>query len=73
MWETEYMQVLGGERPVLQWIKGTWLRQFLEPLDASDATAFEDEYAERVAKAYPVRSDGTTILPFRRLFMVGER
>lgn len=73
MWETEYIQVLHGERPVLQWIKGTWLRQFLELLDAEEADAFEREYGERVADAYPMRCDGTTILPFRRLFMVASR
>jgi trans-aconitate 2-methyltransferase len=71
LWETEYIQVLTGADPVLEWIKGSWLRQFLERLDADEITAFERAYAERVALAYPRRPDGTTILPFRRLFMLG--
>ncbi len=71
LWETEYIQVLDGVDPVLEWIKGSWLRQFLELLEADEVTAFERAYAKKVAVAYPRRRDGTTILPFRRLFMLG--
>jgi trans-aconitate 2-methyltransferase len=71
LWETEYIQVLNGPDPVLEWIKGSWLRQFLELLDADEIRAFERAYAGQVALAYPCRPDGTTILPFRRLFILG--
>ena len=73
IWETEYVQPLEGERPVLEWIKGTWLRPFLAQLNPDEACAFEDAYAERVAIAYPRRPDGITLLPFRRLFIVARR
>jgi trans-aconitate 2-methyltransferase len=73
IWETEYVQPLEGERPVLEWIKGSWLRPFLGQLSADEALAFEDSYAERVAIAYPRRADGITLLPFRRLFIIGRR
>lgn len=72
IWETEYVQRLEGERPVLEWIKGTWLRPFLDCLSAAEGRAFEDAYAERVALAYVRRSDGVTLLPFRRLFMIAS-
>ncbi|MFM9882375.1 MAG: methyltransferase domain-containing protein [Burkholderiales bacterium] len=73
LWETEYIQVLRGKDAVLEWIKGSWLRQFLAALDADEGAAFERSYAERAARAYPTRRDGTTILPFRRLFMMAVR
>lgn len=73
IWETEYIQRLEGERPVLEWIKGTWLRPFLDALPAAEAGAFEDAYASAAARAYPRRGDGVTLLPFRRLFIVAER
>lgn len=73
MWETEYIQPLTGERPVLEWIKGTWLRPFLDALDPRDQIAFEADYAVRTAEAYPRRTDGVTIFPFRRLFLVAMR
>jgi trans-aconitate 2-methyltransferase len=73
LWETEYIHALTGERPVLEWIKGTWLRPFLAALESREAVAFEDEYAREAAKAYPPRSDGVTLFPFRRLFLLAVR
>ncbi|MGQ9366713.1 methyltransferase domain-containing protein [Azospirillum sp. ST 5-10] len=74
IWETEYLQALEGERPVLEWTKGTALLPFLEALaDDAERAAFLDAYQERLAAAYPRRADGTTLFPFRRLFIVAQR
>lgn len=73
IWETEYLQVLHGADPVKEWTKGTWLKQFLERLEADERVAFEDDYAARVRAAYPPRADGSTLFPFRRLFIVMRR
>lgn len=73
IWETEYLQVLSGADPVKEWTKGTWLRPFLAALDGADARRFEEAYADRVRAAYPPRDDGTTLFPFRRLFIVLRR
>jgi trans-aconitate 2-methyltransferase len=73
IWETEYLQVLEGADPVKEWTKGTWLKQFLDALAPGERTAFEADYAARVARAYPRRADGTTLFPFRRLFIVAQR
>jgi len=70
IWETEYLQVLEGRDPVKEWTKGTWLKQFLDALDAPSRDAFEADYAARLREAYPVRTDGKTLFPFRRLFIV---
>jgi trans-aconitate 2-methyltransferase len=73
IWESEYFQVLSGDDPVLEWTRGTWLRQFLERLDPGEGTAFEADYARRLRAAYPRLADGTTLFPFRRLFIVLQR
>jgi trans-aconitate 2-methyltransferase len=73
IWETEYLQALTGARPVLEWIKGTWLRPFLAELTSEEGAEFEEEYARRVAPAYSPRADGVTLLPFRRLFIIAIR
>jgi trans-aconitate methyltransferase len=66
----EYLQVLSGADPVKEWTRGTWLTQFLQRLPPDEAAQFEQDYARRLRSAYPPRSDGTTLFPFRRLFIV---
>ena len=70
VWETEYMQVLRGDNPVKEWTKGTWLKPLLDALEEPDKSGFESAYAGLVSKAYPKQHDGTTIFPFRRMFIV---
>jgi len=70
MWETEYLQVLEGEHPVKEWVKGTWLSPLLDALDEPDRSRLEGRYAELVAPVYPRRPDGRTLFPFRRMFIV---
>jgi trans-aconitate 2-methyltransferase len=73
VWETTYLHVLSGEDPVLGWVRSTVLRPVLARLDADDADAFTAEYAAALRDAYPRRADGSTVLPFRRVFAVGTR
>jgi len=73
LWETEYHQLLTGPDPVKEWTKGTWLAPFLAALDGEERDAFERDYAARVRSAYPTRADGTTVFPFRRLFIVARK
>jgi trans-aconitate 2-methyltransferase len=70
IWETEYLHVLAGDDPVKEWLKGSWLTQFLDALEEPQRSEFEACYAGLVAEAYPRRPDGRTLLPFRRLFIV---
>jgi trans-aconitate 2-methyltransferase len=74
VWEAIYLHVLEGEDAVLNWVKGSVLRPFLDRLDNADRQkAFLRAYGERLAAAYPRRADGKTLYPFRRLFLVAQR
>jgi trans-aconitate 2-methyltransferase len=73
VWETTYLHVLSGEDPVLSWVRSTVLRPVLARLDDPAAAAFTSEYAAALRTAYPRRPDGSTLLPFRRVFAVGAR
>ena len=70
IWETEYLQILEGNDPVLEWVKGTGLRPILNSLGDKERELFLEEYAHRLRAAYPLRADGRTLYPFRRLFIV---
>ncbi len=73
IWESIYQQPLTGKDPVAQFTAGTGLRPFLEALDPVERTGFYDAYARLVVEAYPMRADGITLFPFRRLFIVARR
>jgi trans-aconitate 2-methyltransferase len=70
IWETEYLQILDGDDPVLEWVKASGLRPILNSLDDKEREFFLAEYARRLRTAYPVRAGGRTLYPFRRLFIV---
>ncbi|TFV90560.1 trans-aconitate 2-methyltransferase [Blastococcus sp. CT_GayMR16] len=73
VWETTYLHVLTGTDPVLAWVRSTVLRPVLALLPDDDAAQFTAEYAAALRTAYPARDDGTTLLPFRRVFAVASR
>lgn len=73
LWSTTYHQVLSGTDPVLQWVSGSVLRPVLDALDGPDRQRFQQVCAAGYRTAYPPQSDGSVILPFRRLFIVARR
>jgi trans-aconitate 2-methyltransferase len=70
MWETTYLHPLTGEDAVVEWAAGSSLRPFLEPLTPELRAGFRRAYADALRPHYPRRADGTTLLPFRRLFLL---
>jgi len=74
IWTTTYLHALTGDDPVVDWMLGTGLRPYVEALSSdSDRRAFLDAYRARLAPAFPRRADGTTLLPFPRVFLVARR
>jgi trans-aconitate 2-methyltransferase len=72
LWETEYLHVLEGEDPVLQWVSATALRPAIEALEGEERQDFLAAYGAKLKRAYPRRADGKTLLPFRRLFIIAR-
>ncbi|WP_036498108.1 trans-aconitate 2-methyltransferase [Nocardia aobensis] len=72
-WETTYLQRLTGNDPVLEWVTGTALRPVRSALDDQAWTEFTAQLAPLLRGAYPQRADGTTWLPFRRVFAVAHK
>jgi trans-aconitate 2-methyltransferase len=72
IWETEYLHILKGDNPVLEWNKGAALRPYLDVLGEVDRDAFLDTYAARILAAYPKQPDGRTLLPYRRIFLIAQ-
>lgn len=76
VWESTYRQVLFGEDPVLDWVRGTALRPVLTALPEPLHRDFLAELGSRLRIAYPAQDLGAgacTVFAFRRIFMVGHR
>jgi len=74
IWRTTYFHPLaGGASAIVEWVKGTGLRPFIDRLEGSEREAFLARYQAAIAEAYPAEPDGTALLPFPRLFFVATR
>ncbi len=70
VWETTYEQRLAGHDPVWEWGMGSFLRPVWAALGPDARRRFETSCKTAYRSAYPRQADGTTVLPYRRLFIV---
>jgi trans-aconitate 2-methyltransferase len=73
VWRTVYHHPMGSAADIVEWLRATGLKPFVDPLPAALQTSFLDLYRERIAEAYPPRTDGRLLLAFPRMFIVAQR
>lgn len=73
IWRTTYHHVLRGAGAIVEFVRATGLRPFLDPLQDAERAEFIATYTAKIAAAYPALPDGNVLLPFPRLFIVAER
>ncbi|PWY87005.1 S-adenosyl-L-methionine-dependent methyltransferase [Aspergillus heteromorphus CBS 117.55] len=78
IWRTEYWHSLRDHAAIVEWVKGSGLRPFLDALGEGEdgdrmREAFLEEYERRLKEVYPVQRDGRVLLGYPRLFVVAVR
>lgn len=73
IWGTRYEHVMADAAAIVEWVKGTGLRPYLEALPAEMRDAYETAYRTAIDQAYPLRADGGRLFSFPRLFLVVQR
>jgi trans-aconitate 2-methyltransferase len=74
IWETEYLQIMDGPKAVLDWMRSTAMRAYLEGLASADQRRrFEELCLAEFEKSYPADDQGKVLFPYRRMFIVAYR
>lgn len=73
VWETVYYHALPSHEHLIEWVRGTRLRPYLDVLDDKQKVEFEGEILSRLKEAYPFTASGEVILKFRRFFFTAYK
>lgn len=74
IWETVYYHSLGDWRDIVEWVKGTGLRPYLDGLRGEEErNEFLRVYEGLLKEKYEKRADGRVMLRYPRLFVVAVR
>ncbi|QKJ88358.1 Trans-aconitate 2-methyltransferase [Paramixta manurensis] len=73
IWRTTYYHQMPSAQAIIDWLRATGLRPFLEALDPPERQTYLHAYLHEISQAYPSQADGAVLLAFPRLFIVAQR
>ena len=73
IWRTTYYHPMASHQAIVEWLRATGLRPWLQGLDADRQSAFISRYVALLAEHYPPQKSGKILLAFPRLFIIARR
>jgi trans-aconitate 2-methyltransferase len=74
IWESDYIHILDSQLSILEMIRSTGLKPFLERLESDlDKKDFEEMVFNEIIKDYPLQKNGKVLFPFKRLFFIAKK
>ncbi|WP_431273744.1 trans-aconitate 2-methyltransferase [Variovorax ureilyticus] len=73
VWRTAYQHPMASAAAIVEWVRGTGLKPFVDRLTPELQSSYLAEYERRIDGAYPPRADGRRLLAFPRMFIVAQR
>ena len=70
IFHTSYYHSLENHEAIIEWVKGTGLRPYLDPLQPQEKAGYLAAYLNHLKRAYPSAVDGRVLLRYPRLFVV---
>jgi trans-aconitate 2-methyltransferase len=72
IWQTTYWHILEKPAAIVQWMRGTGLRPYLDRLPDAMREEFLAAYTAGIEEAYPAQPDGHALFPFHRIFVLAS-
>ena len=74
MWESYYIHIMDSHFSILEMIRSTGLRPYLNKLESNQLKKeFEDEVFSDIKRDYPLQKNGEVLFPFKRLFFIAKK
>jgi trans-aconitate 2-methyltransferase len=73
LWQTDYFHIMESRYSIIEWIRSTGLKPYLDCLINEEKQEFENGVLDEIKGDYPIQNNGKVLFPFKRLFMIGYR
>ena len=74
IWESNYIYVLNSQYSILERIRTTGLKPYLDQLENDiDKNEFEETVLAEIKKEYPLQKNGKVLFPFKRLAFIAKK